>query len=166
MIRKLLLLIRSLFLFFSNSSKERSFTLSLRMLCLGMFFVVSFVNATNYYSFSNGSPSDVNNWWSNTNGTGGHPSNFNSASDTFFIQSGNTMTTVNGGNWIVAGTVTVMNGGTLNITTNNSSGSFGNFNVNNGGNSTVNRVLTVSGLTSISGTLTIGATGLKHLLEM
>ncbi|WP_342446969.1 glycine-rich domain-containing protein, partial [Flavobacterium denitrificans] len=42
MIRKLLLFVRSLFLNFSNSSKERSFLSSNRMLCLGMFFVVPF----------------------------------------------------------------------------------------------------------------------------
>ncbi|MBF4467601.1 hypothetical protein, partial [Flavobacterium sp. LC2016-12] len=45
MIKKLLLFVRSLFLNFSNSSKERSFTPGLRFLCLGMFFVFQFANA-------------------------------------------------------------------------------------------------------------------------
>ncbi|WP_431243370.1 DUF642 domain-containing protein [Flavobacterium sp. P21] len=43
MLRKLLLFVRSLFLNSSNSSKERSLTPSLRMLCLGVFLV--FVNS-------------------------------------------------------------------------------------------------------------------------
>ena len=41
MIQKLLLLVRSLFLNFFNSSKGRSFTPGLKLLCLGLFFVYS-----------------------------------------------------------------------------------------------------------------------------
>jgi hypothetical protein len=41
MIQKLLLFVRSLFLKFNSSSSERSFIPSLKLLCLGMFFVAS-----------------------------------------------------------------------------------------------------------------------------
>ncbi|WP_157495000.1 hypothetical protein, partial [Flavobacterium sp. KJJ] len=42
MTRKLLLFVRSLFLKTFNSSEERSFTPSFRLICLGMFFVMTF----------------------------------------------------------------------------------------------------------------------------
>ncbi|QOG03322.1 autotransporter-associated beta strand repeat-containing protein [Flavobacterium sp. MDT1-60] len=62
MIKKLLLFVRSLFLNFSNSSKERSFIPGLRMLCLGMFFVVSFANAATRTASSSGAWSSTSTW--------------------------------------------------------------------------------------------------------
>ncbi|SMO79354.1 Autotransporter adhesin [Flavobacterium resistens] len=66
MLRKLLLFVRSLFLNFSNSSKERSFTPSLRMLCLGVFFVGLVASAAPRFAVTSG------NWdgaiWASTAG--------------------------------------------------------------------------------------------------
>lgn len=66
MIKKLLFYVSSLFSIFTNSSKERSFKLSLKMLCLGMFFVVNFgfaqtktwtgASGTNWNTSTNWSP--------------------------------------------------------------------------------------------------------------
>ncbi|WP_264553056.1 T9SS sorting signal type C domain-containing protein [Flavobacterium sp. N2038] len=51
MIRKLLYSFLSII--FSNASKKKSFTVDLRLLCLGMFFVVSFVNTVEAQIWSN-----------------------------------------------------------------------------------------------------------------
>ncbi|MBF4494815.1 hypothetical protein IR010_19910, partial [Flavobacterium sp. MR2016-29] len=66
MTRKLLLFVRSLFLKTFNSSEERSFTPSLRLICLGMFFVVSYINAATITSTANGG-----NWNNNATWVGG-----------------------------------------------------------------------------------------------
>ncbi|MFB3386397.1 LamG-like jellyroll fold domain-containing protein [Flavobacterium sp. LAR06] len=68
--KKLLYFVRSLFLNFSNSSKERSFTPGLRLLCLGMFFVsfVGFAQTTNTWDGSSGDGlwSTASNWSTNS----------------------------------------------------------------------------------------------------
>ncbi|WP_291147825.1 T9SS sorting signal type C domain-containing protein [Flavobacterium sp. UBA7680] len=130
MIRKLLLFVRSLFSLFPNSSKEKSFTLSLRLICLGMFFVFSTANATTYYTSVNGSPSTLGNWWTNMNGTGGNPANFTTPGDIFIIQNGDTMTTTAA--WSITGSLQIATGGSLVV---------------------VNHNITISGTTTISGTL-------------
>lgn len=143
------------FLFFISSKSffKRSSTPSLGLLCVGMFFVVSSANATNYYTFTNGTPTNTNLWWSNTNGTGSHPSNFNSTADVFIIQSGDIMTTT--GSWTVAGTVTVGNGGSLVV---NNTTSIGTFSIDNGGSASIQQVLTITGTTDITGTISFGST--------
>lgn len=83
------------------------------LLLLIMFFVSLRGLATTYYTAANGTPSATANWWSNTDGTGSHPTNFASATDIFEIQSGHNMTTTV--NWTVAGTVKVDAGGILTI---------------------------------------------------
>ncbi|MDQ6471271.1 putative Ig domain-containing protein, partial [Flavobacterium sp. LHD-80] len=91
MIRKLLLFVRSLFLNFSTSSKERSFNLSLRMLCLGMFFVVSFANAATRYSVVTvGDWNAISTWSATSGGTGG--ASVPVAGDIVYIQNGHTIT--------------------------------------------------------------------------
>ncbi|HEY1195254.1 LamG-like jellyroll fold domain-containing protein [Flavobacterium sp.] len=95
-----------------------------------MFFIVSTSHAATYYTFTNGTPSDVNNWWSNNNGTGSHPSNFNNTVDIFIIQSGDTMTTNNP--WNLSGSLQIDSGGTFIVAGN---------------------TVTISGTTTISGIL-------------
>ncbi|MDR6764734.1 putative secreted protein, partial [Flavobacterium sp. 2755] len=62
MIRKLLLFVRSLFSLFPNFSKEKSFTLSLRIICLGMFFVVSTATAATRTASTSGPWSNPTTW--------------------------------------------------------------------------------------------------------
>ena len=67
-----------------------------------------------YFSYGNNDPNNVNNWWTNTNGTGTHPANFTSSNQIFIIQNGSTYTTTN--NWTVSGASTmveIQNGGIL-----------------------------------------------------
>ena len=67
-----------------------------------------------YFSYGNNDPNNVNNWWSNTNGTGTHPANFTTNNQIFIIQSGSTYTTTS--NWTVSGASTMVrlqNGGIL-----------------------------------------------------
>ncbi len=112
-------------------------------------------NATNYFSNGNQDPSNVNNWWTGTNGTGSHPGNFNSGADAFFIQNGHNMSTT--ASWTVAGNVTIQSGGILTINSGNTDISFGSFTVSSGGSAVVNRDLAVSGATLISGTISFGS---------
>jgi hypothetical protein len=58
--------------------------------------------ATNYYSAVNSAPNLTASWWTGTDGTGSHPSNFTSSGNIFIIQAGDTMTT--SANWTVSGT--------------------------------------------------------------
>ncbi|UUF15350.1 MULTISPECIES: T9SS sorting signal type C domain-containing protein [Flavobacterium] len=146
MIRKLLLFVRSLFLLFPNSSKEKSFTLSLRLICLGMFFVVSLANATTYYSPTSGtiSPSTLTNWWTNTNSTGSNPANFTTAGDIFIIQNGCTMSTTTA--WSITGNLQISTGGILIVN---------------------NHAITITGTTSITGTLNLSNnTGAKTFIGL
>jgi len=85
-------------------------------------FSVSFVQATTYYTYTNGNPSTTFLWWRNTNGTGTpHPSNFITAGDIFIIQHNNTMTAT--GTWTVgaggttASTLQINSGCTLAMST-------------------------------------------------
>jgi hypothetical protein len=79
-------------------------------------WIFSAVQATTYYSGGSLAPNNVNNWWTNTNGTGSHPANFTSAGDIFTIQNSHSMTT--SANWTVTGTVQVNSGGTITATGN------------------------------------------------
>jgi len=72
------------------------------------------IRATTYYSNASQAPNVLANWWTNTNGTGSHPSNFTANNNIFTIQSGHTMTTT--ANWTVSGTgagVVIQAGGSL-----------------------------------------------------
>lgn len=71
MIQKLLLFVRSIFFlkFNSFSSSERSFAPNVKLLCLGMFFVLSYSNAATYYSRQSGNWNS-NSTWSLSSGGG------------------------------------------------------------------------------------------------
>lgn len=63
------------------------------LLFLNFILLSTVVFGTTYYSSSIASdPNDLSNWWTNTNNTGTHPSNF-SGSDIFQIQAGHTYAT-------------------------------------------------------------------------
>jgi hypothetical protein len=80
-----------------------------------VFLIPFFSFSGNYYSDSGGGdPNDVNKWWTSSNSSGSHPTDFVSG-DVFVIQSGHTYTTTNA--WNVTGTVRV--DGTLTIQTAN-----------------------------------------------
>jgi len=113
-------------------------------------------NATNYFSAGSQDPTNTANWWTGTNGTGTHPANFTSAADVFTIQNGHNMSTST--NWTVAGNVTILSGGTLTVNSGTTSISLGSFTINSGGTAVINRPFTVTGVTSISGTINFGTT--------
>ncbi|MES1226367.1 MAG: hypothetical protein ABUT20_63415, partial [Bacteroidota bacterium] len=76
----------------------------------------NFVSAGTYYSNS-ANPTTTNNWWTNTNGTGSHPSNFTTSGDIFILQAGQTCATAN--DWTIGSGVTLQVDGTLSINGNN-----------------------------------------------
>ncbi|MEI7897565.1 MAG: hypothetical protein WCJ26_11060, partial [bacterium] len=128
------------------------------------FFLVTLVlllsaplaHAVIYYSSATGSPTTLTLWWTATNGTGTNPANFTTAGDVFTIQNTHIMTTT--ANWTVTGTVVVENGGRLAATSTGTTLSFGAFTINAGGIVTINRPLTVTGATNISGTINFAST--------
>src|SRR5438046_1029972 len=85
-----------------------------KTLFLGLYFLVFalWANAGTYYS-NNANLSSVNNWWSNTNGTGTHPANFTTSGDFFILQTAQTWTT--GGNLTIGVGVTLQIDGILSI---------------------------------------------------
>ncbi|MEZ0128852.1 hypothetical protein AB9T88_03300 [Flavobacterium sp. LBUM151] len=89
MIRKLLLQVQSLLF---NSFQKKIFIPNVRLLCLGIFFVVSFANAATYYSISSSDWTNRNTW-SLTSG-GGRVGNgvFPKAGDIVHIEGGYTVT--------------------------------------------------------------------------
>jgi hypothetical protein len=67
-----------------------------------------------FFSFGNNDPSNLNSWWSNTNGTGFHPASFTANNQIYIIQNGNNYTTTSV--WTVSGRnsmVKIENGGVL-----------------------------------------------------
>jgi hypothetical protein len=56
---------------------------------------------TNYYSNGNQDVNDVNSWWTNTNGSGSHPTDFTTADQIFNVQNAHQMTA--SGTWTVSG---------------------------------------------------------------
>lgn len=80
------------------------------------FFISNFVFAGTYYSNST-DPTNVNSWWTNTNGTGSHPANFTTSGDIFILQSGQTCATA--ASWTIGAGVTLQVSGTLSINGNN-----------------------------------------------
>jgi len=82
-----------------------------------LFALFSFwANAGTYYSNST-DPTSVNNWWTNTNGTGSHPAGFTTSGDIFILQAGQTCATT--ANWTIGTGVTLQIDGTLSINTKN-----------------------------------------------
>ncbi|WP_394775696.1 T9SS sorting signal type C domain-containing protein [Flavobacterium sp.] len=67
-----------------------------------MFFVVTYSNATNYYSKSTGNLNLLGSWGISTDGSGTAPGNFTTANNVFYIQN-RTTATINA-NWTVSGT--------------------------------------------------------------
>ena len=124
---------------------------------------IATTQAVTYYSAASGSnisAISLNSWWTNTNGTGSHPSVFSNTADIFIIQNGVTMTT--GQNtWTVAGTLQVNGGGASysGPTKNTKNLSVGTLIIASGGtvNGGVGKI-TVNQTTTISGTLTIPTT--------
>jgi hypothetical protein len=111
-----------------------------------------------YYSSGNTDPTNVNNWWSNTNGTGSHPADFTSGNQRFVIQNGHNMTT--GAAWTLAGANTsleIQSGGTLTETTAISVAANTLLQVNNGGilNHNVNSISIFAGTELFGATSTI-----------
>jgi len=69
-------------------------------------------SAVSYYSDGTADVNDVNNWWSNADGTGTHPANFTDGNQKFIIQNGDDYSTT--ANWNFAGGsnfIEVQNGG-------------------------------------------------------
>ncbi|KAA9034255.1 hypothetical protein FW778_22860, partial [Ginsengibacter hankyongi] len=82
-----------------------------------LFALFSFwANAGTYYSNS-ADPTSVNNWWTHTNGTGSHPSDFSTSGDIFILQAGQTCATTT--NWTIGTGVTLQIDGTLSINSKN-----------------------------------------------
>ena len=102
-----------------SSKKSAKFSFIMKVLLQGkalisviaLVLLASFANATNYYTNVAGAPETLANWWTGTAGSGTHPADFTAAGDVFYIQTGVVMTQVAA--WTVAGTVNIMNGGTL-----------------------------------------------------
>src|SRR5204862_1202094 len=93
-------------------------SLPTRPIILAILFLLltKFVIAGTYYSNS-AAPNSTANWWTNTNGTGSHPSNFTTSGDLFILQSGQTCATA--GNLTIGSGVTLQIYGTLAINGNN-----------------------------------------------
>src|SRR5258707_14851290 len=71
-------------------NRSMRFGLLATVFVIANLFFVSGVIATTYYS-NNADPSNANNWWFNTNGTGTlQPSNLTTAGDVFILQIGQT----------------------------------------------------------------------------
>lgn len=146
MMRKLLLFVRFLFLQVFNLTSKKIFNPSLVMLCLGMFFVVSFANAAEYFSISSGNWTNRNTWSTTSGGPRVGSGVFPVAGDIVHIEGGFVVTlsanaacatidfpTTNNDNSIV------LNGYTLNVSGNISLPRSGNtMNLINVGSGTLN----------------------------
>ena len=97
---------------------------------IGILLTFQIAFATTYYS-NNAELSNVNNWWTATNGSGSHPANFNTSGDIFQVQSGqicpvnNSWSLANGVNVYVFGTLSVTGSSIISVGTDyTSTGSF------------------------------------------
>src|SRR5437667_10083234 len=97
---------------FLKSKLAVKFFLSL----LSFLLITNIVIAGTYYSNS-ANPSATANWWTNTNGTGSHPTNFITSGDIFILQSGQTCATA--ANLTIGSGVTLQVDGILSINGNN-----------------------------------------------
>src|SRR5258706_732715 len=93
-------------------------TLPAKLVVILSFFllITNIVTAGTYYSNS-ANPTSTANWWTNTNGTGSHPSNFTTSGDIFILQSGQTCATA--ADWTIGSGVTLQVDGILSINGNN-----------------------------------------------
>lgn len=127
---------------------------------LGLLAVDVANGQTTYYSGATGSPTNLGNWWTNTNATGGNPANFTTAGDVFTIQNTHTLTTAAA--WTVTGTVIIQSGGVLTLNGAGSAG-IGTLTINSGG--TINRSSTGTITTALAnftnaGTVNISGSGI------
>lgn len=86
-----------------------------------------------FYSGGDDPVNETNSWWTNTDGTGSHPSAFNNG-DIFIVQNGHTMTT--SGTWNVSGlnsVVRITNGGSITATNEINLSVNTSFEINDGG---------------------------------
>jgi len=97
---------------FLKSTLPKKFFLSI----IVYFLFANICLAGTYYSNS-ANPATVNNWWTNTNGTGTHPANFTTSGDIFILQSGQTCATA--ADWTIGSGVTLQVDGILSINGNN-----------------------------------------------
>ncbi|AOC94893.1 hypothetical protein BB050_01767 [Flavobacterium anhuiense] len=146
------------FLFFisSKSFPKRLSTPSLGLLCVGMFFVVSFADAANFYSRTSGPWSTASTWSSTP--TGGAGTTVPGSGDTVFIQNGHTVTVTGAAQ---CASIT-FNGASATLTINSSF----NLLVTNGitleSIANGNRIATISGLGTIQcTTLSIGLSSIN-----
>ncbi|MFH7015977.1 T9SS sorting signal type C domain-containing protein [Flavobacterium sp. FlaQc-47] len=169
MIQKLLLFVRSLFLKFNSSSSERSFIPGLKLLCVAMFFVVSYSNAATFFSRQSGNWNDVNTW-SSTSG-GGSAGAIPMTSDDVIIENSNLITVTANARCkslvfnTNTSTLTVNSGFTLivtnAITINSSNSSFRTIAINGGGTLSVGSVIV--GLTTSDPTVLITTTLISNI---
>ena len=135
-------------------------TLSKLLSTILFLVIVTTVQATTYYSPASGTnldPTNKNNWWTGTGGSGTHPGNFTAAADVFVIQSGVSMAAA-GKSWTVAGKLQVK-GTFIGPTKDRQKLSFGSLTIDGGGSaSTGIGTFTVTGATAITGTLTVATT--------
>ena len=89
MIRKLLLLVK---LLFTTIFTEKTFIPNVKLLCLGIFFVVSFANAATFYSRQSGNWNDRNTWSNFSGGPRVNNGVFPLAGDIVHIEGGDTVT--------------------------------------------------------------------------
>ncbi|MDQ2718645.1 MAG: hypothetical protein M3Z26_02610, partial [Bacteroidota bacterium] len=129
--------------------KPFRFFSKISILVIGLiFFISTIANATTWYSYGNRDPSVLTNWFANTSGGGGSPSNFTTVGDIFIVQSSNIYTTAAGwtvtGSVQVSGTLTFAYAGVCNL---------GDVTVNSGGNMKItNSYATyVNNMTVVSG---------------
>lgn len=182
MILKLLLFVRSFFFLKLNSfsSSGKSFIPSVKLLCIGMFFVVIHSNATTYYSrVTTGNFATLGTWSTSPTGSPVNSTALNNA-DVFVIQNGNTITvaatqtiagltvdlggilTVQGINFTVTGSTSIS--GNINFTSTTNTKIFtGLVTVNSGGtwnNTSNNSPITFRGGIANNGTFNTG-TGIQ-----
>lgn len=120
--------------------------------------------ATTYYSKGNLGAAGVTNWSSTMDGTGAGPADFTSTTDTFVIQSGNTMTSPG---WTCAGAVQIDSGGVLVLGGGNATlGSL----LNNGtvtlATGVNSRTLNLKGNLVNNGTINSGTTGANQTIKL
>ena len=151
-----------------------------------LFFIViscTGFSATYYSDSGGGDPNNVNKWWTATNNTGSHPSDFNTSSDIFILQAGHSYTTTNAWSVGSSNAVTLQVNGTLTIQTANTIATFTitsggqvtgtaqttirtSFNINNGGKYILNNSTSNTSTTLFAGTESFGATSTFEIQNM
>ena len=98
-----------------SNFKKSKYRYLISILFIFIFYLPIF--GTTWYSDAvGGNPNDLTKWWSRSNGTGIHPSNFIESKDIFYLKSGHCYSTINA--WNIGGTLQVY--GELTVQTANS----------------------------------------------